>query len=141
MRFLSPDRRPLRRSRPHRKIALQLLLLGLMLPLLACRHSPKSHRSYDQIRDLVAGKSGAEIERILGEPDLRESVLDDQRWIWWNYTFLDGDQYAPEIRRQIVHLEVVLKKPVTSGGMALPVEQWRAVGPLSVSYSKPSRSP
>lgn len=119
------------------KNILQLLRLGLLL-LLACRPSARSQRSYDQLRDLVTGKTGAEVERLLGPPDLRESVLDDQRWIWWNYTFLDGYQYAPEIRGQIVHLEVVLKKP--SGSMAIPIEKWRAAGPLAVSYSKPSRS-
>jgi hypothetical protein len=120
-----------------RKAILQLLLLSLLLSLLACRHSARSQRSYDQLRDLVTGKTGAEVEHILGHPDLRESVLDDQRWIWWNYTFLDGDQYAPEIRGQMVHLEVVLKKP--AGGINLPIAQWRAIGPLAVSYSKPSR--
>lgn len=116
---------------------LQLLLLSLLLPLLACRPSARSQRSYDQLHDLVTGKTGAEVERLLGPPDLRESVLDDQRWIWWNYTFLDGDQYAPEIRGQIVHLEVVLKRP--QEGTLLPIAQWRAMGPLAVSYSKPSR--
>ena len=120
------------------KKILQLLLLGLLLPLLACRPSPRSKRSYDQIRDLVIGKSGAEVERLLGQPDVRETVLDDQRWIWWNYTFLDGDQYAPEIRGQIVHLEIILKNPALSGSTAPPITLWRATGPLSVGYSKPS---
>ncbi|HEX6898591.1 MAG TPA: hypothetical protein VF789_02715 [Thermoanaerobaculia bacterium] len=115
------------------------LLLGLALTLPACRHSPKSDHSYDQIRALVAGKSASEIEHLLGEPDARENVLDEQRWIWWNYTFLDGDQYAPEIRGQVVHLEIILKNPAASGA-AIPVAQWRVTGPLSVSYSMPSRS-
>jgi hypothetical protein len=141
MRSLSLDRRTLRRSRLHQQAALALLLLSLLLPLLACRPSPRSHRSYDQIRDEVTGKSGAEVEHLLGPPDVRESVLDEQRWIWWNYTFLDGDQYAPEIRGQIVHLEIILKKPALSGGTAPPIAQWRATGPLSVGYSRPSGSP
>ena len=128
--FLSGRRTP-------RRPPLQIFLLGLLLLLLACRPTAKSPRSYDQIRDLVTGKTGAEVERLLGPPDLRESVLDDQRWIWWNYTFLDGDQYAPEIRGQIVHLEIILKKPTE--GPPRPITQWRAIGPLAVSYSKPSR--
>ena len=120
---------------------LPLLLLSLVLALLACRPSSRSQRSYDQIRELVTGKSGAEVEFLLGKPDVRENVLDDQRWIWWNYTFLDGDQYAPEIRGQIVHLEITLQRPApSSGDTVLPIAQWRAAGPLSVSYSKPSRS-
>jgi hypothetical protein len=117
-------------------VHLPILLLALALPFLACHPSAKSDRSYDQIRDLVTGKSGAEVERILGKPDIRGTVLDDQRWIWWNYTFLDGDQYAPEIRGQIVHLEIILKRPAPAPeGIA----EWRAaLGPLAVSYSKPS---
>jgi hypothetical protein len=119
-----------------RRSCFPILLLSLILLLLACHPTARSPRSYDQIRDLVTGKTGAEVESLLGPPDLRESVLDDQRWIWWNYTFLDGDQYAPEIRGQIVHLEIILKKP---SGLALPIAQWKAIGPLAVSYSKPSR--
>lgn len=130
------DRRALRRSSPSLRKVFQLFVLSLFL-LLACRPSARSQRSYDQLRDLLTGKTGAEVESLLGPPDLRESVLDDQRWIWWNYTFLDGDQYAPEIRGQIVHLEVILKKP--AGSMIRPITQWRAAGPLAVSYSKPSR--
>lgn len=115
------------------------LLLGLTLTILACQPSPRSNRSYDEIRELILGKSGAEVEQLLGQPDLRENVLDEQRWIWWNYTFLDGDQYAPEIRKQVVHLEIVLKNPAPSR-TTIPAAQWRVTGPLSVSYSMPSRS-
>ncbi len=120
-------------------IVLGALLLGLTLTILACQPSPRSNRSYDDIRDLITGKSGAEVERLLGRPDLRENVLDEQRWIWWNYTYLDGDQYAPEIRKQIVHLEIILKNPAASGA-AIPAAHWRVTSPLSVSYSIPSRS-
>jgi hypothetical protein len=120
-------------------LILGALLLGLTLTILACQASPRSNRSYDDIRELILGKSGAEVERLLGEPDLRENVLDEQRWIWWNYTFLDGAQYAPEIRRQIVHLEITLKNPTPSDA-TIPAAQWRVTGPLSVSYSMPSRS-
>jgi hypothetical protein len=108
-----------------------LLILGAV----ACRPSARSSQSYDQIRELVTGRTATEVERLLGKPDLRETVLDDQRWVWWNYTFLDGDQYAPEIRGQVVHLEITFQTPPTPGAEA------RVGGPLSVSYSKPSRSP
>jgi hypothetical protein len=108
-----------------------LLILGVV----ACRPGARSSQSYDQIRELVAGRTSTEVERLLGKPDLRETVLDDQRWVWWNYTFLDGDQYAPEIRGQVVHLEITFQAPPTPGAEA------RVGGPLSVSYSKPSRSP
>jgi hypothetical protein len=119
----------------HRVVRLlpALLLLALGLPALACRPSPKSHRSYDQIRELVTGRTGAEVERLLGPPDLRQTVLDEQRWIWWSYTFLDGVQYAPEVRGQIVHLEITFQS--SSGSANGP---WRVAGPLAVSYSIPS---
>jgi len=109
-----------------------ILLLVLSLALAACHPSARSHRSYDQIRDLAADKTGPELERLLGPPDVRQNVLDDQRWIWWSYTFLDGDQYAPEIRGQIVHLEITLQN--TKAAPAI----WRVNGPMAVSYSIPS---
>jgi hypothetical protein len=106
-----------------------LIFLLSTLALTACRPSARSHRSYDQIRDLAAGKTAAEIETLLGPPDVRQPVLGDERWIWWSYTFLDGDQYAPEIRGQIVHLEITLQKGASS--------TWRVSGPLAVGYSMP----
>jgi hypothetical protein len=129
-RSIAADRRAPRRSAP-------LLILGLALAVQAYQPSARSPRSYDQIRELVAGKTAGEVERILGRPDVRETVLDDQRWIWWSYTFLDGDQYAPEIRGQVVHLEIILQNP-QGPGAAVPLAEWRVEGALSVSYSKPS---
>lgn len=116
-----------------------LLILNLTLVAQGCRPSARSHRSYDQIREMVAGKTTFEVERILGKPDLREAVLDDQRWVWWNYTFLDGDQYAPEVRGQVVHLEITFQNP-HGPGARLPLTTWRVNGPMSVSYSRPNRS-
>lgn len=129
-RSIAADRRTPRRSVP-------LLILSLVLAVQACRPSARSAHSFDQIRELVAGKTAGEVERILGRPDVRETVLDDQRWIWWNYTFLDGDQYAPEIRGQVVHLEIILQNP-QGPGAPVPLAEWRVDGALSVSYSKPS---
>jgi hypothetical protein len=129
-RSIAADRRAPRRSAP-------LLILCLVLAAQACKPSARSARSFDQIRELVAGRTAAEVEQLLGEPDLRETVLDDQRWIWWSYTFLDGDQYAPEIRGQVVHLEIIFQRP-QGPGAGVPLAQWRVNGALSVSYSKPS---
>ena len=114
-------------------------VLGLLVFLMACgKTTPRSDRSFDQIRELVAGKSAAEVEALLGEPDTRESVLvGDERWIWWNYTFLDGKDLPPELRGQVVHLEITFERspdPSASGGSA-----WRISGPLGVSYSLPAR--
>jgi hypothetical protein len=114
------------------------LLLGFALAIEACRLPARSRHSYDEIRALVAGKTEAEVERILGTPDVRQPVLlDDERWIWWNYTFLEGDQYAPQIRGQVVHLEIVFQNPANPGEAALPMAAWRVSQPLAVSYSTP----
>lgn len=120
-----------------RRVA-KLLCLGVVLLSVACRPSARSSRSYDQIRDLVAGKTAAEVERLLGQPDARETILDEARWVWWNYTFLDGDQYAPEIRGQVVHLEILFRNPGSARKTA-PLDLWRVDGPLAVSYSTPLR--
>jgi hypothetical protein len=112
-----------------------LLTLGpLLLALPGCRRAPRSRLSYDQIRGIVLGKTAAEVERLLGQPDVREPLLGDQRWIWWDYTFLDGADYAPEERGQPVHLEIILQDPASSGEASRPVEEWRVGGPLGVSY-------
>ena len=113
---------------------------GLLVFLLACgKTAPRSDRSFDQIRELVAGKNAAEVEALLGEPDTRESVLiGDERWIWWNYTFLDGEDLPPEQRGKVVHLEITFERspdPSASGASA-----WRVSGPLGVSYSLPAPS-
>jgi outer membrane protein assembly factor BamE (lipoprotein component of BamABCDE complex) len=107
------------------------LALAFALALLApgCRPSARSHRSYDEIRDLAAGRTAAEVETLLGPPDVRQAVLDDERWVWWSYTVLDGPQYAPEVRGQLVHLVITFQK--TADG-------WRVGGPLAVSYSLPA---
>ena len=112
-------------------------LLLILLLLASCRPTARSHQSYDQIRQLVAGHTAAEVEQLLGKPDVRSPVRGDSRWVWWNYTFLDGDQYAPEIRGQIVHLEITFQNPQALGG-PVPLSQWRVNGSLSVSYSKAS---
>jgi hypothetical protein len=112
--------------------------LGLALGWLACSgHTIRSERSFDQIQRLVAGKTEIEVERLLGPPDTREARLeDDEVWIWWDYTFLDGDQYAPELRGQAVHLEITFRKPVVAEGQDAPKAGWRVAGPFSVNFSR-----
>jgi len=118
-------------------------LLALAL-LCACgRQNARSDRSFDEIRELVSGKSAAEVAALLGKPDTRQSILtDDERWIWWNYTRLDGDQYPPEERGQVVHLEITFTRPEagTALGASLAGEHgaWRVASPLGVSYTVPS---
>jgi hypothetical protein len=128
-----------------RRVTLFLLVAASLLGLVACRPGARSARSFDQVQKLVAGRTAAEVAALLGPPDARQALLaDDERWVWWNYTYLDGANYAPEIRGQVVHLEITFESPSLvsegSGAVAVasvPREQWRVSGPLGVSYSLP----
>ena len=105
----------------------------VLLFLAACKSNARSGESFDQICSRVAGKTAAEVESLLGKPDARERLpMGDWRWIWWNYTFLDGEGYPPELRGRIVHLEILFSNPSRP---SLPKSQWRVVGPLAVSYA------
>jgi hypothetical protein len=116
-----------------------LLLLLAVLAAAACGRAPRSRQSFDQIRGLVADRTESEVETLLGKPDVRRRLPgdDNERWLFWNYTFLEGGQYAPELRRQVVHLEITFSNPAPSGSPAAPLGSWRAVSPLAVSFSQP----
>lgn len=112
-------------------------LLALVV-LVACGRSwARSDKSFDQIRRLVSGKTADEVTALLGAPDSRENLLiDDERWVWWNYTFLDGEDYPPEVRRQVVHLEITFTRSAAGPGRGV----WRVSGPFGVSYSVPGKT-
>ena len=121
------------------RCSVAILVLGL---LAACHGSPRSNKSFDQIRVLVLGKSASEVEEILGPPDSRQPLLlGDERWIWWNYTYLGGQDYSPEIRGQTVHLQITFANPDLSGRDRPPYSRWRIEDPLSVSYLLPATGP
>jgi len=97
-----------------------LVLIGLAWMASASR--PKY--SFDEIKSLVAGKTAAEVTRILGPPETtRDAFGDAERWIWWNQTFLAGKNYPPEHRGSIVHLEIIVVKP-PAAPESFPKEQW-----------------
>jgi hypothetical protein len=112
------------------------LVIGMcLLTGLACRSGARSRKSFDEICSQVAGKTATQVEALLGRPDAREKLpIGDWRWIWWNYTFLDGDSYPPELRGKVVHLEIMFSNPTQSN---VPDSQWRVGGPLAVSYALP----
>jgi hypothetical protein len=92
----------------------------------------RSRWSFDEIQQKVSGRSAAEIETLLGAPDVRQPVLlGDERWVWWNYTYLDGAAYPPEERGRIVHLEILFERPDTA---SVSPAAWRISGSLGVSY-------
>jgi len=111
-------------------------LLALLLVCAQCRHIGPSEKSFDQISTLVNGRTAEEVEALLGPPSTRQPILfGDERWIWWNYTYLDGKDYAPQIRGRVVHLEILFKNPTSPGKPRLPYSQWHIVSPYGVSYS------
>jgi hypothetical protein len=116
-------------------LALSALLLCL---LAACHASPRSDKSFDQIRGMVQGKTANEIEKILGPPDSRQpDLLGDERWIWWNYTYLGGQDYSPEIRGQIVHLQITFANPNVAASRRPAYAEWRILDPQNVSFVLP----
>lgn len=116
------------------------MLVLLTLVLVACRQQgSKSPKCFDDIRDMVKGKTAAEVESLLGEPDSRQQlVLSGERWVWWDYTYLDGKNYPPEMRGKVVHLEIIFERAGNAVGNAkAALSDLRAMDPLSVSYTIP----
>jgi hypothetical protein len=114
----------------------------LILQLVGCNSSSRSGRSFDQIRSLVQGKSAEEVMKLLGPPDSRQSfLLGDEQWIWWNYTYLGGKDYAPEVRGKTVHLQITFENPSVTGTEKPPYSKWQIVDPMSVSFLLPSAAP
>ncbi len=86
---------------------------------------------------MVQGRTAAEVASLLGEPDSRQPlILSGERWIWWNYTYLDGQNYPPEKRGQVVHLEIIFERePNEAGNTKAALSSLRAIDPLAVSYT------
>lgn len=118
-----------------RSLLASITLFGFLLPAVACGGpAARSERSFDQIAATVAGQNAAEVLELLGEPDSRQPIyLRDERWIWWNYTFLAGNDYPPEVRGQVVHLEITFRPPPAAAGRQ-PYSQWRIAEPFGVSF-------
>lgn len=113
------------------------MLITLCL-FLACGHQgAKSRKSFDDIRDMVMGRTAAEVENLLGAPDSRQTmVLSGERWVWWDYTYLDGMSYPPDRRGKVVHLEIIFERVGDAAGNAkAALSELRAADPLSVSYT------
>jgi hypothetical protein len=119
-----------------------LLAISMFLGLGGCHPAARSARSFDEIRNLVQGKTAADVEALLGAPNSRQtSVLGTERWIWWNYTYLGGQDYAPEFRGRIVHLQIEFANPSPTEVEKPPYSKWRIVNPLSVSFLLPKAGP
>jgi hypothetical protein len=114
------------------------IILLMVFFLLAGCHASRSGRSFDQIRNQVEGKTAEEVLALLGPPDSRQAFpLGDEQWIWWNYTYLGGKDYAPEVRGKTVHLQITFEDPSFTGAAKAPNSKWQAVDPRSVSFVLP----
>ncbi len=116
---------------------LAVVFAGLLLA--GCRQpAARSGQSFDEIKYLVSGKSAAQVLQLLGEPDSRQVVLDaDERWIWWNFTTIEGRDYPPETRGTVVHLEILFKNPQVNHAES-PYSEWRIDEVLGVRFRKPN---
>lgn len=112
----------------------------LLLLLASCNlRRARSEKDFDGILKMVKGRTSAEIEQMLGKPDSKRKMLSSgEQWVWWNYTFLGGSNYPPELRGKVVHLEIILE-PDDRAGVArssFPGEL-RASSPFGISYTLP----
>lgn len=114
------------------------IALGVWM-VTACADGPsaRSSQSFDEIARRVDNLSATEIGRLLGAPDSRQPIyVRDERWIWWNYTFLDGEDIPPEDRGQTVHLVITFRKPESSAN-ASPTSEWRVARPYGIAFRRP----
>jgi hypothetical protein len=117
-----------------------LFCVSLLFLWIGCSPAVRSRKSFDEICGKVEGKTATEVETLLGVPNYRqENSLGDERWLWWNYAVLDGESYPPEVRGQIVHLEITFSDPLRAMGRSLPHSQWRVRQPFGVSYLIPRK--
>lgn len=116
--------------------SLALLLIGTG----ACRGPrARSDRSFNEIQVLARGKTAQQILKLLGEPDSRQEVFDaGERWIWWNYTFLDGKDCPPEMRGRVVHLEIVVRNPGHGNAGRRPYSEWQVDDAFGITYQAPA---
>jgi len=122
------------------KIGILLASLALLIGAAGCRspHARSTH-SFDEIQTLARGKTAQQILQLLGEPDSRQEVFDaGERWIWWNYTFLDGKDCPPEMRGRVVHLEIVVRDPEKVNVDRRPYSEWRVDDAFGITYRAPS---
>jgi hypothetical protein len=123
-----------------RRFPFLVCLFGLAIAVPACQKGPRSHDSLDQLRAKVAEKTRFEVARMLGEPDTCERPIDGaEPCTWFYYTFLSGNQYAPELRGQVVHLKITFENPAGPGDKTTNHDRWRASGPLSVGPVTPTQ--
>jgi len=121
---------------PRRSTLLLVLLIQVFaVQLVACAPRARSKDSFDVLRTRLRGQSAAEVELLLGPPDSRvRYFLDDERWIWWRYTYLEGSDYAPEVRGRVVHLSVIFSNPRPRGPAGNDISDWTVLEPDGVGY-------
>jgi hypothetical protein len=119
------------------KRSIFLVIFILLIAASSCGPSRKKALSFDEIRDRIKGKTAAEALEVLGEPDSRQKMLlFSERWIWWNYTYLKGKNYPPELRGKKVHLEIIFDRSEPAPGNSNPPpSKLRATDSLQITYT------
>lgn len=114
----------------------------LLISFAGCRGPrARSDRSFNEIQALARGKTAQQILQLLGEPDSRQEVFDaGERWIWWNYTFLDGKDCPPEMRGRVVHLEIVVRNPGRGQASRRSYSEWQVDDAFGITYQAPGDS-
>lgn len=115
------------------------LLVGVLVIALGCRApTARSDWTFDEIESLVVGCTADQVLHLLGEPDSRRRALDGaERWIWWHYTRLDGNDQPPERRGQVVHLEILMTGPALVSPRRSASADWQVDRELGVTYRLP----
>jgi hypothetical protein len=122
-----------------KRFFLLMMVFGCLV-LHGCAPAAKSAKSFDEIHKMVAGKTAAEVKQLLGPPDnVDKLLLGDERWVWWNYTFLEGTKWAPEMRGKVVHLEITFEGPSfeREGREVVAKAEPRVSEPYGVGYVVP----
>lgn len=123
-------------------VVLTMLVLTMIVAAGCGQPAARSARSFDEIKRLVEGKTADQVLLLLGEPDSRQAVLDaDERWVWWNFTFLDGLDYPPETRGTVVHLEILFKNPQRVFEKRQPYSEWLIDEVFGVTFKRPGLDP
>ena len=117
-------------------LVMAVAFLGLVL---ADRgHRPRSRPSFDEIAKLVEGKTAGQVIALLGVPDTRQpAFVHEERWIWCDFTTLDGLDHPPELRGRVVHLEIIFRDPDPLATASRPHEAWTIDEVQGVSFRLP----
>lgn len=100
--------------------------------------NPRSEQSFDDIRSLVQDQSAAQVLLLFGKPDTKQVILErNERWMWHDFTRLDGERCPQELRGLVVHLEITFRNPSRLQDAKAPYSQWFVHEMSGVLFKRP----